>query len=73
MKVNPWHYTGRKVAWPDVAIGPEASKDGFSGIRAGKVVFAKKREKTAHKFICWVADAGYSEISGQSNQARQAL
>jgi hypothetical protein len=31
---------------------------------AGKVVFAKKREKTARNFIIQFATAGYAEISG---------
>jgi hypothetical protein len=39
-------------------------EDVFLGIFAENVVFAKKREKTAHKFISVLEWGGYSEASG---------
>jgi hypothetical protein len=46
--------------------GPMRVKDVFSGKFAEKVVFAKKREKTAHKFISDFECDSYSEVSGHS-------
>ena len=70
---DSWHYTGTTVAWPHAANGLGGSKDVIPGKFAEKVVFAKKREKTAHKFISGSAGGGYCESSGHSIWARQAL